>query len=155
ALVNWYFMSISTVVVTLLGWWVTVKVVEPKLGAYDASQADTDVPSVSLEPLSPDERRALRNAGLSVAGVLALIAVLTVPSAGPLRLPGVEDTLASLRPVLSGVVVLVALVFAVPGIVYGWTLGTFKSDRDVIDAMSKSMGTMGLYIVLVFFAAQF
>src|SRR5690606_10997792 len=76
-------------------------------------------------------------------------------SGAPLRLPGVQDTLASLRPVLTGVVVLVALGFAVPGIVYGWTLGTFKSDRDVIDAMSKSMGTMGLYIVLVFFAAQF
>ena len=30
-----------------------------------------------------------------------------------------------------------------------------KNDRDVIDAMSKSMGAMGLYITLVFFAAQF
>jgi len=33
--------------------------------------------------------------------------------------------------------------------------GTMKNDRDVIDAMSKSMSTMGMYIVLVFFAAQF
>src|SRR5690554_7438235 len=30
-----------------------------------------------------------------------------------------------------------------------------KIDRDVIDAMSDSMSTMGMYIVLVFFAAQF
>jgi aminobenzoyl-glutamate transport protein len=30
-----------------------------------------------------------------------------------------------------------------------------KNDRDIINAMSKSMGSMGLYITLVFFAAQF
>jgi hypothetical protein len=30
-----------------------------------------------------------------------------------------------------------------------------KNDRDVIDAMADAMRSMGLYIVLVFFAAQF
>ena len=30
-----------------------------------------------------------------------------------------------------------------------------RSDRDVIDAMAGAMSTLGLYIVLVFFAAQF
>ena len=30
-----------------------------------------------------------------------------------------------------------------------------KSDRDVIDGMAKAMSSMGLYMVLVFFAAQF
>ncbi len=30
-----------------------------------------------------------------------------------------------------------------------------NNDRDVIDAISKSMSSMGMYIVLVFFAAQF
>lgn len=30
-----------------------------------------------------------------------------------------------------------------------------KNDKDIINAMSKSMGSMGLYITLVFFAAQF
>ncbi|MGT0150131.1 AbgT family transporter [Vibrio metschnikovii] len=45
--------------------------------------------------------------------------------------------------------------FAVPGFVYGKVVGTMKNDRDVIDAMAKSMSPMGMYIVLVFFAAQF
>src|SRR5690606_30866199 len=39
--------------------------------------------------------------------------------------------------------------------VYGRLTGSMRSDRDVIDAMARSMGTLGLYIVLVFFAAQF
>ena len=30
-----------------------------------------------------------------------------------------------------------------------------RSDRDVINAMADAMSTLGLYIVLVFFAAQF
>ncbi|MDO9594758.1 MAG: AbgT family transporter, partial [Lutibacter sp.] len=33
--------------------------------------------------------------------------------------------------------------------------GTIKNDGDVIKGMSKSMETLGVYIVLVFFAAQF
>lgn len=42
-----------------------------------------------------------------------------------------------------------------PGFVYGRVVGSIKNDKDVINAMSKSMSSMGLYIVLVFFAAQF
>ena len=50
---------------------------------------------------------------------------------------------------------LIFVFFIVPGFVYGRVVGTMKNDRDVIDAMSATMGAMGLYIVLVFFAAQF
>ncbi|MEO0651698.1 MAG: AbgT family transporter, partial [Planctomycetota bacterium] len=56
---------------------------------------------------------------------------------------------------LKSVVAAIFVTFVVPGIVFGRTVGTIKNDRDVIDAMAKAMATMGLYIVLVFFAAQF
>lgn len=155
AAVNWYFMIVSTFLVTALGWFVTAKIVEPKLGPYDSSKMDEDGQTVSMEPISAQERRALKWAGLTALGIALLIAAMVVPSGGWLRLPGVDDTLSSLRPFLSGIVVLVAVFFAVPGIVYGAMTGTIRNDRDVIDAMAKSMSTMGLYIVLVFFAAQF
>lgn len=58
-------------------------------------------------------------------------------------------------PFLKGIVSLILVFFAVPGFVYGKTVGTMQNDRDVIDAMAKSMNSMGMYIVLVFFAAQF
>lgn len=45
--------------------------------------------------------------------------------------------------------------FLVPGIVYGRITGSLKSDKDIINGMSASMSSLGLYIVLVFFAAQF
>lgn len=155
AAVNWYFMFVSTFVVTGLGWWVTARIVEPKLGPYDPTQLDPDAEPVSMAPLDPREKRALRWAGLAALLVSAVIAALVLPAGGALRLPGIDDTLGSLRPFLTGIVVLVAVFFAVPGIVYGRLMGTMRSDRDVIDAMAKSMSTMGLYIVLVFFAAQF
>ncbi len=154
--VNWYFMSVSTFLITALGTFVTVKIVEPKLGPYDKRQMSEDEPpEMGLNPLRPEERRGLRNAGIAVLLVIALIALMTVPGWGALRLPGVEDNLESLRPFLTGIVALVFVFFGIPGFVYGWTVGVMKTDRDVIDAMAKTMSTLGLYIVLVFFAAQF
>ena len=38
---------------------------------------------------------------------------------------------------------------------YGRVTGSLKNDRDVIDGMAQAMSSMGLYLVLVFFAAQF
>lgn len=155
AAVNWYFMIVSTFVVTALGWFVTTYIVEPKLGPYDPAQLDPDAEPVSMAPLEARERRALCWAGVAAVLVAALIALLVVPTGGALRLPGVDDTLGSLRPFLTGIVVLVAVFFGVAGIVYGALAGTIRNDRDVIDAMAKSMATLSLYVVLVFFAAQF
>ena len=45
--------------------------------------------------------------------------------------------------------------FAATGIAYGIGARTFKSDADVMGGMGKAMSTLGLYLVLVFFAAQF
>lgn len=58
-------------------------------------------------------------------------------------------------PFFKGIVAMILVFFAVPSIVYGKVVGTIKNDRDVIECMAKSMRTMGMYIVLVFFAAQF
>ncbi|MCR6662702.1 MAG: AbgT family transporter [Luteimonas sp.] len=155
AAVNWYFMAASTFLVTFMGWFVSTKIVEPKLGPYDPSLLDDSAEPINMDPIDARERRALAWAGVAALVVAAVIAFLVVPSWGWLRIPEIEDTLSSLRPFLTGIVVLVSVFFAVPGIVYGALTGVFKSDRDVINAMAKAMGTMGLYIVLVFFAAQF
>lgn len=58
-------------------------------------------------------------------------------------------------PFLKGVVAMIFVFFIIPGFVYGRAVGTMKNDRDIIDAMAHGMSTLGLYIVLVFFAAQF
>jgi aminobenzoyl-glutamate transport protein len=147
-------MVASTFLITALGTWVTVRIVEPQLGVYDASRAEEGVADQrTMEPLSPTERRGLRWAGLSVLLVSGLIALAVVPEWGVLRNPETGEVLNS--PFLRGMVALIFVFFLVPGVVYGRIVGTMRSDRDVIGGMSGAMSTLGLYIVLVFFAAQF
>jgi aminobenzoyl-glutamate transport protein len=151
---NWYFMIVSTFFITALGSWITVAVVEPKLGQYDPHEASIELTDEhQLEPLTPIEKRGLAWAAVAALAVTSLIALSVVPSWGPLRNP--ETGAVANSPFLRGIVALIFVFFLVPGIVYGWVVGAFKSDRDVIDAMARAMSTLGLYIVLVFFAAQF
>ncbi|MFS1522908.1 AbgT family transporter [Microbulbifer sp. 2304DJ12-6] len=151
--VNWYFMFVSTFLITAIGSWVTLSIVEPKLGKYDPREASVDLSQDKLGTLTDAEKRGLKYAGLAVLAVSALFALSVVPSWGVLRNP--ETGAVAGSPFLKGIVSLILVFFAVPGFVYGKTVGTMQNDRDVIDAMAKSMNSMGMYIVLVFFAAQF
>ncbi|MGL5612106.1 AbgT family transporter, partial [Cetobacterium sp.] len=55
----------------------------------------------------------------------------------------------------SGLVPIIVIFFALPGLAYGKSIGTIKNDSDVMGMLTKSMQGMAGYIVLVFFAAQF
>ena len=169
-LANWYFMIASTPVITLLGWFVTEKIVAPRF-------ADSTVPSLTLaegarpddQRLSPAERRGMVYAGLTVLVFTLLVVWGGYPAAGAtlfdgaLQLPQIpgsgfllderQDVLRS--PLLSGVVVIIFLYGVLAGIAFGIGAGTIKSDNDVIKGMAASMATLGGYLVLVFFAAQF
>lgn len=150
---NWFFMIISTFFIAGLGAFVTEKIVEPKLGKYDVSEAAIDLGKPELEKLSTEEKRGLKAAGLAFLTLGILLAISVVPEWGPLRHP--ETGLVAGSPFLKGIVVFIFITFAIPGYIYGRAVGTMKTDRDVINAMAKSISSMGLYIVLVFFAAQF
>jgi aminobenzoyl-glutamate transport protein len=151
---NWFFMIGSTFLVTAVASVVSLKLVEPTLGPYDPSQAGLDeADSHRLDPLSPREKKALRAAGIAALLMAIGIALLVVPEGAVLRNP--ETGLIKGSPFLKGIVALIFVFFLVPGVVYGRVIGTMRSDRDVINAMADAMSTLGLYIVLVFFAAQF
>lgn len=152
--VNWYFMMVSTFLITIVGSYVTLKIVEPKLGKYDPKIASEDLSDdSSMDPLTEKEQKGLKWAGLATLGVSALIFLSVFPEWGVLRNPESGDVLNS--PFLRGMVTIIFVFFLIPGYVYGKVTGAFTSDRDVIEGMSKSMSSLGLYIVLVFFAAQF
>ncbi len=152
--VNWYFMIVSTFVVTAVGWWVTARIVEPKLGEYDDTNADHEaIGEQTTDPLTRDEVRGLWWAGAATLALTGLLLLAVVPEWGVLRNPETGDVLNS--PFLRGMVTLIFIFFLVPGFVYGWVTGTMRSDREVVEGMAAAMSSMGLYIVLVFFAAQF
>lgn len=58
-------------------------------------------------------------------------------------------------PVMQAIVPLLFIFFALPGIVYGYTAGTFKSSTDVIRSMEEIMKMLLGFMVFAFFAAQF
>ncbi len=167
--VNWYFMVASTFLITAIGWFITAKIVEPRLGEYNDAEASEDLgESADIGEVTDQERKGLRWAGLSaIVVVLGIFAAAGpsipgsgllswLPGWGVLRNPDLTATGAeAFRPLLRSVVPLIVIFFVVPGFVYGRIVGTMKNDRDVIDAMAAAMRSMGLYIVLVFFAAQF
>ncbi len=145
---NYYFMAASTFLLTLLGTFVTEKIVEPRLGQYIGEEK-----SLALERLKPEERRGLRLAALVALLFAGVLALATIPEGALLRNPETGDLLNS--PFLNGIVAIIFLVFLLPGVAYGVATRSLRNDTAVINAMGKSMSSLGVYIVLVFFASQF
>lgn len=144
---NYYFMFISTFLIAGLGTFVTEKIVIPNLGPYKG-----DVEPEEIHQLNATEKRGLRYATIATLIMVAIMVWGLIPHDGFMR--GVNGELLK-SPFLQGIVTIIFVVAAVAGVAYGLGAKTIKSDADVMLGMEKSMKTLGSYIVLVFFAAQF
>jgi len=153
AMANYYFMAISTVLITLVGWYVTDSLIEPRLGNYSHEEQQTPE---DPEELTSSQRKGLRWAGYALLAYVVCLGLLTLPPQAVLRDPETSALIRSISsPFMEGIVFLVALGFFFPGVAYGIVAGTIRSDRDVADTMSKAMSSLGYYLVLAFIAAQF
>lgn len=144
---NYYFMFVSTFLIAFLGTWTTEKIVMPRLGKYEGDEKPEKIESITAK-----EKRGL---AFAIGGALLFTAFLLgglIPYNGYLR--GAEGAILE-SPFMSGIVAFIFLGAGIAGIAYGIGAGTIKNDNDVMKGMSKSMETLGSYIVLVFFAAQF
>ena len=144
---NWFFIAASVFVITILGTIVTEKIVEPRLGEYKGNVSE------NVTKISKEEKRGLKFAGIALLITVVAIALLVVPANGVLRNPESGAILNS--PFMDSIVIIITILFLIPGIAYGYGAKTIKNSNQIVDLMSKSMATMGGYIVLVFFAAQF
>ena len=153
---NYYFMFVSTFLITGLGWWVTEKLVSPRLAAVDdhaVSHEESDEAKEAIKPLAPEEKRGLVYALIAFLVFTGLLLWGLLPGDGFLRDPETGGVLHS--PFLKGIVAIIFFYGVGLGTAYGVGAGTVRSDRDVIAGMSQQMSTLGGYMVLVFFAAQF
>ncbi|MCZ7557941.1 MAG: AbgT family transporter [Bacteroidia bacterium] len=149
AAANYYFLAVSTFFISIAGTWVTEKLVEPRLGKYSGDAADED----ALRPLNSDERRGLRYALIAGLLFVTVIVLGLLPGVGFLLDPKTGDVLTS--PFLKGVVAFIFLGAVVLAVAYGIGARTVRNDADVMKGMGKAIETLGVYTVLVFFAAQF
>ena len=99
------------------------------------------------------EKRGLLFAGITFVLTVIGILLLVVPQNGILRNPETHEILKS--PFMTSIVLIISILFMIPGIAYGIGAREIKNDKQVINLMGKSMSAMGSYIVLVFFASQF
>jgi len=146
ATANYYFTSASVFLLTGVGTWVSVRIVEPRFGPW---RPEGEAPAV--QRLSAAEKRGLVWAGVSVVVTVAIIALLVGPKNALLRDPAT----GGLKPFYESIVALLLVVFLVPGLAYGFVTGQIRRDRDAARMMGETMSTMGTYIVLAFFAGQF
>ncbi|MGL5274515.1 aminobenzoyl-glutamate transport protein [Myroides marinus] len=144
---NYYFLFVSTFIIAILGTWVTERIVVPRLGEYTGEEK-----AISIDPLTKEEKKGLIYTIIAGALFTAFILGGLIPENGYLR--GTDGGILK-SPFMSGIVALLFIGAAVAGIAYGIGAKTIKNDTDVMKGMSKAMETLGSYIVLVFFAAQF
>ncbi len=146
---NYYFMVVSTFLITFGGTWVTEKIVEPRLGKY---KDENGTGSETIDKLSPQEKKGLWYSLIIALVLLIVILIGIVPANGILRS---FDGGILTSPLIKGIVALLFLTAGLTGLAYGVGSGKFKNDGDVVKGMGAAMQSMGLYMVLVFFAAQF
>lgn len=148
---NYYFIVVSTFLITLVGAWVTERILAPRLPKYRVEYQATDEPLDTAQGAA--RSRALRAVGVfTLVTVLILLAGL-VPNNGLLRDAETASVLNS--PFIKGIVTIIAVYAGVCGIIYGRVSGRYKKSSDFIEGMEQHLATMAGYLVLMFFAAQF
>ena len=144
---NWYFMAVSTFVLAAIGTYVTVKIIEPRLGKYTGKK------QISNEAVTDVEKAGLRKSGIYTAIYLLIIVAAVIPVNSFLRNAKTGSLMNS--PLLDAIVPLLFLMFLIAGTVYGKHVGKIKVAGDIPKYMTIAMKDMASYIVLVFIIGQF
>lgn len=152
-LCNYFFTAASSIIIIALGWFVTDKIVEPRLNKNTPVDKDADS-APQMDTIDVREKRAFWWAtGTLLVGLIVLVLTL-LPAGSPFR--DADGSLNSFQaPIMQSIVPLIFLLFLIPGVVYGYVGGIFKKSKDMVDAMTKAMHGMSYYIVMAFFCALF
>ena len=164
---NWYFIAAMLVIYVPIIWYVTDKIIEPRLGVFQASEEEGDELSKN-EPsakLSENEKKGLKHAAFAALSVALAWSFLVLGPNTPLlneaacsdQALAVGDCLyqARLTPFYKSLVAGFMLLFLISAWFYGKAVGTIKNHHDLVDMMTESMKDMGYYLVLAFTAAHF
>ncbi len=152
---NWFFIVGMTVVFLPVIWFVTDKIIEPRLGDFDPTlAAATGAGDESDKPLSDSEKKGLRYAGLAALAVISLWLFFLFGPGTPL----IDESApadAQFAPFYKSLVAAFFLLFLIAGWAYGKGAGTIADHRDLVKMMTGSMEDLAYYLVLAFTAAHF
>jgi aminobenzoyl-glutamate transport protein len=154
---NLYFGIASTILVTLVLTFVSVRIVERSVGAHDPADESDDEsldadkgPEVSAEA----EARGLRFALLATLAVLVPICLLTFLPDAPLRDPVTGDIIGD-SPFMDSLIVIITIIFFAAGLAYGRGAGTMRTSDEVLASITKSWAGLASLLFLFLLIAQF
>lgn len=164
---NWYFIAAMMVIFVPVIWFVTDKIIEPKLGAWEGVDGSTE--DDADKPLNDDQKKGLMWAGIAVLGVFALWTFFVIGPGTPLYITDAEYIAQGLTadeaaakewfercgPLFNSLVAAFLVLFLAAGVAYGVCAKTIKSGDDLVGMMADAMKDMGYYLVLAFAAAHF
>lgn len=156
-LCNIYFTGLSSILIVGVGWFVTDRIIEPRLKGTEIDGDPDEMPK--MQELTAAEKRGMWAGLFSIALGLIVLILLVLPADSALvdssKTKFVERLTSFGAPLMQSIVPLIFLMFIIPGIVHGYVSGSVKSHRDIVEGMSKAMSTMGYYLVMAFFASLF
>jgi aminobenzoyl-glutamate transport protein len=160
---NWYFILALTLAFLPVIWFVTDRMIEPRLGHW-VPEDGSDAPAPEA-PLTAAEKKGLIWAGLASLGVVAAWVLLTIGPGTPLideaacsdaaMAAGTCAGEARLTPLFRSLVAGFLVLFLLAGWAYGHACGSIKDHRDLVKMMTEAMKDLGYYLVLAFVAAHF
>ncbi len=109
AVVNFYFMFVSAIMIVILGTLVTEKIVEPRLKKYEGNAEKLPVGDIT-----PEEKKGLMWAGIWLFIFVAALAFTIIPENGLFRNPETGEVLHS--PFFDGIITGILIFFFVPGL---------------------------------------
>lgn len=154
---NAYFIVAMTFVFLPAIWYVTDKIIEPRLAPIVPGEAESSSAGIIKDPsttLSANERKGLRRAGYACLAIIALWVFLTIGPGTPL-IDEDANPEARLTPMFRSLVACFFFLFLAAGWAYGSASGSVKSHRDIVKMMSDAMADLAYYLVLAFAAAHF
>ncbi|MGL4675346.1 MAG: AbgT family transporter, partial [Wohlfahrtiimonas sp.] len=147
---NWAFGSASVFFLIVVGWFVTDKIVEPRL---NRTKIDDDAQVEEHKEVTAKESRAFWISSVVMLAVLSVFVIWALPTDSLLRHEGSLTSAGA--PLMKSIVAIIFIVFIIPGIVYGYLVGYYKKADDIIASLTENMKDMSSFLIMMFFCAFF
>lgn len=150
-MMGWYFMFVSTFILTFLLAIISLKFVEPRLRKESLGTSGIKLGEEYI-PLTDTEKKGLRAALLAVIAVLVVCALLCLPGL-PFAAPEGGTIMTGL--LFKCIPTIIFALFFAAGYAYGKVTGSIKKFGDTIPMMQKELATLASFFLICFFASQF
>jgi len=146
---GFYLLFLAAFIIPVLNTIVTVKIIEPRLGAYTGTPEGIE----EKGEVTAEERKAVKKAAYVLGLFLAFIVVACIPSNSFFR--GPTGSLVVGAPLMNSMRTIMMLSFLLPGLTYGICLKKITSVKDLYNLMVEGMKGLAGFAVLGITIGQF